>query len=172
MSVRFLSFCQCRITLSIAVACTKGAVKQASAMQWATAITCRPLSFCTSCDKLVCVQTSSGSQVAFGLQKLCPEILGGDCACFKYNPAMPYSQIFVPTADTVRFGALLALALQVHRPVLLTGHHYWISCESCHVLLCVTSASCACCCMLFNFADHLPATRRMYTICLLPAIPL
>ncbi len=40
---------------------------------------------------------------------------------FKYNPAMPYSQIFVPTADTVRFGALLNLALQVHRPVLLTG---------------------------------------------------
>jgi hypothetical protein len=40
---------------------------------------------------------------------------------FKYNPAMPYSQIFVPTADTVRFGALLTLALQVHRPVLLTG---------------------------------------------------
>ncbi len=34
---------------------------------------------------------------------------------------MPYSQIFVPTADTVRFGALLTLALQVHRPVLLTG---------------------------------------------------
>ncbi len=40
---------------------------------------------------------------------------------FKYNPATPYSQIFVPTADTVRFGALLTLALQVHRPVLLTG---------------------------------------------------
>ena len=40
---------------------------------------------------------------------------------FKYKPAMPYSQIFVPTADTVRFGALLTLALQVHRPVLLTG---------------------------------------------------
>lgn len=34
---------------------------------------------------------------------------------------MPYSRIFVPTADTVRFGALLTLALQVHRPVLLTG---------------------------------------------------
>ena len=34
---------------------------------------------------------------------------------------MPYSRIFVPTADTVRFGVLLTLALQVHRPVLLTG---------------------------------------------------
>lgn len=40
---------------------------------------------------------------------------------FKYNPAVPYSHIFVPTADTVRFGALLTLALQVQRPVLLTG---------------------------------------------------
>ena len=40
---------------------------------------------------------------------------------FKYNPAMPYSHIFVPTADTVRFGALLTLALQAQRPVLLTG---------------------------------------------------
>ena len=40
---------------------------------------------------------------------------------FKYNPATPYSQVFVPTADTVRFGALLTLALQVHRPMLLTG---------------------------------------------------
>ncbi|KAL3130872.1 hypothetical protein ABBQ38_000201 [Trebouxia sp. C0009 RCD-2024] len=41
---------------------------------------------------------------------------------FKYNPAVPYSQIFVPTADTVRFGVLLSLALQVQRPVLLTGN--------------------------------------------------
>lgn len=36
---------------------------------------------------------------------------------------MPYSNIFVPTADTVRFGALLTLALQAQRPVLLTGIH-------------------------------------------------
>ena len=48
---------------------------------------------------------------------------------FKYNPAMPYSQIFVPTADTVRFGALLTLALQVHRPVLLTGMSFLIKCN-------------------------------------------
>lgn len=40
---------------------------------------------------------------------------------FKYNPAVPYSNIFVPTADTVRFAALLTLALQAQRPVLLTG---------------------------------------------------
>ena len=40
---------------------------------------------------------------------------------FKYIPAVPYSEIFVPTADTVRFGALLTLALQVRRPLLLTG---------------------------------------------------
>lgn len=44
---------------------------------------------------------------------------------FKYSPAVPYCHIFVPTADTVRFGALLTLALQVQRPVLLTGIHTW-----------------------------------------------
>ena len=46
---------------------------------------------------------------------------------------MPYSQVFVPTADTVRFGALLSLALQVRRPVLLTGDLTFL-CSLSHVL--------------------------------------
>ena len=42
---------------------------------------------------------------------------------FKYSPAVPFSENFAPTIDTGRFGALLSLALQVRRPILLTGTH-------------------------------------------------
>ncbi|KAK9815239.1 hypothetical protein WJX72_000483 [[Myrmecia] bisecta] len=40
---------------------------------------------------------------------------------FKYDAALPYFQLVVPTVDTVRYSFLLAAALDVHKPMLLAG---------------------------------------------------
>lgn len=67
--------------------------------------------------------------------QVCPQHKTEGCVCrnyalrpweevtpaFKYNPATPYSHIFVPTADTTCYKALLSYAIEVRHPVLLTG---------------------------------------------------
>lgn len=40
---------------------------------------------------------------------------------FIYNPDIPFFELLVPTLDTVRFGNVMELLLNVNYPVLFTG---------------------------------------------------
>lgn len=40
---------------------------------------------------------------------------------FQYDPAIPFFEMLVPTIDTVRFGYVMELLMNVNHPVFFTG---------------------------------------------------